>query len=53
MIAMDVSLPLSIAIPTYRREQVLLSTLESLLTLRPRALEILVLDFWPGKWAFL
>jgi GT2 family glycosyltransferase len=41
---MDDSLPISIAIPTYRREQVLLSTVESLLALGPRASEILVLD---------
>jgi GT2 family glycosyltransferase len=37
-------LPVSIAIPTYRRERVLIDTLESLLALRPQATEILVLD---------
>ena len=38
------ALPLTIAIPTYRREQVLIETIESLLALDPRAAEILVLD---------
>jgi GT2 family glycosyltransferase len=37
-------LPLSIAIPTYRREAVLVETIESLLGLRPRAAEVLVID---------
>jgi GT2 family glycosyltransferase len=37
-------LPISIAIPTYRREAVLLATIEYLLALQPRAAEILVLD---------
>lgn len=35
---------LSIAVPTYRREQVLLDTLEQLLAQDPPALEILVMD---------
>ncbi len=35
---------ISIAIPTYRREQTLLDTLDSLLALAERAIEILVLD---------
>jgi GT2 family glycosyltransferase len=38
------ALPLSIAIPTYCREQVLVETIESLLALDVRAAEILVLD---------
>jgi GT2 family glycosyltransferase len=37
-------LPIAIAIPTYRREQVLLDTIECLLRLDPRAGEILILD---------
>jgi glycosyltransferase involved in cell wall biosynthesis len=37
-------LALSVAIPTYRRESVLLDTLEYLLHLNPRAAEILVID---------
>jgi len=37
-------LPLTIAIPTYRRERVLLDTIASLLNLDPPAGEILVLD---------
>ena len=41
---MDTPLPISIAIPTYRREQVLLDTIDYLLTLQPAASEILVLD---------
>lgn len=41
---MSAPLPLSIAIPTYRREAVLIATLESLLALQPGAAEILVLD---------
>ena len=36
--------PLSIAIPTYRREQVLINTLTLLLAQSPRAAEILVID---------
>jgi GT2 family glycosyltransferase len=40
----DTPLAISIAIPTYRREAVLLSTVEYLLALRPRAAEILLLD---------
>lgn len=35
---------LSVAIPTYRREQILIDTIEALLVLRPRPVEILVLD---------
>jgi len=38
------AVPLTIAIPTYRREQVLIDTIESLLALDPCAAEILVLD---------
>jgi GT2 family glycosyltransferase len=38
------SLPISIAIPTYRRERVLIDTLEFVLALQPQATEILVLD---------
>jgi GT2 family glycosyltransferase len=38
------SLPLTIAIPTYRREQVLLDTVRSLSQLAPGAGEILVID---------
>ena len=41
---MDMPLPVSIAIPTYRREQVLLDTIDYLLALQPAASEILVLD---------
>jgi GT2 family glycosyltransferase len=41
---MEGSVPLTIAIPTYRREQVLIDTIECLLRLDPRAAEILVLD---------
>ena len=37
-------LHVTVAIPTYRREQVLLDTLDYLLALRPGAAEILVLD---------
>lgn len=37
-------LPLTIAIPTYRRETVLLDTLAALLALSPQAAEILLLD---------
>jgi GT2 family glycosyltransferase len=40
----DTPLAISIAIPTYRREAVLLSTVEYLLALQPRAAEILLLD---------
>ena len=36
--------PLTIAIPTYRREQVLIDTIDCLLRLQPPAAEILVLD---------
>jgi GT2 family glycosyltransferase len=36
--------PISIAIPTYRREQMLIDSLRSLLCLVPRAAEILILD---------
>jgi GT2 family glycosyltransferase len=38
------TLPLSIAIPTYRRDAVLISTIDYLLALQPRAAEILLLD---------
>lgn len=38
------SVPVTIAIPTYRREQVLLDTLRALIQLEPAAAEILVLD---------
>jgi GT2 family glycosyltransferase len=38
------TVPLTIAIPTYRREQVLVDTIDCLLRLDPRAAEILVLD---------
>jgi len=41
---MDTSLPISIVIPTYRRELVLLDTIDYLLSLQPAASEILVLD---------
>lgn len=41
---MQAPLPLSIVIPTYRRERVLLDTLEALIGLQPRAAEILVMD---------
>jgi len=37
-------LPMTIAIPTYRREQVLIDTIEFLLALDPGAAEILLLD---------
>jgi GT2 family glycosyltransferase len=37
-------LPLSIAVPTYRREAMLLQTLDLLLALQPQAAELLVLD---------
>jgi GT2 family glycosyltransferase len=37
-------LPLSVVIPTYRRESVLIDTLTALLALEPRATEILVID---------
>ncbi len=37
-------LPITVAIPTYRREQVLLNTLDYLLALIPQPAEILVLD---------
>lgn len=37
-------LPITVAIPTYQREQVLLDTLDYVLALIPRAAEILVLD---------
>ncbi len=37
-------LPVTIAIPTYRREQVLIDTIECLFRLDPGAAEILVLD---------
>jgi GT2 family glycosyltransferase len=40
-------LPLTVAIPTYRRERVLLETLEHLLRCEPPAAEILVLDQTP------
>lgn len=39
--------PISIVIPTYCRDQVLLETLEHLLRLQPRAAEILVVDQTP------
>jgi GT2 family glycosyltransferase len=38
------SLPLTVAVPTYRREAVLLETLDALLGLEPPAAELLVLD---------
>jgi len=41
-------LPITIAIPTYRREQVLMDTIECLLRLDPGAGEILVLDQTPA-----
>jgi GT2 family glycosyltransferase len=41
------SLPITIAIPTYCREQVLVETIQSLLRLDPRAAEIVVLDQTP------
>ena len=41
---MSMSLPVSIAIPTYRREQILLDTIDYLLALQTPASEILVLD---------
>jgi GT2 family glycosyltransferase len=41
---MNQILPVSIVIPTYRREQVLLNTLHTLLSLNPSAAEIIVLD---------
>jgi GT2 family glycosyltransferase len=41
---MPIQLPLSVAIPTYRRGPVLLSTIEYLLALQPPAAEILILD---------
>ena len=37
-------MPLSIVIPTYRREQVLIDTIESLLRLDPAAAEIIIVD---------
>ena len=42
------SLPISIAIPTLGREEVLVSTIEALLALTPRAAEVLVLDQTPA-----
>lgn len=42
--AMTPSLPLSIVIPTYRRDEVLVDTIEYLLALQPAAAEILVVD---------
>jgi GT2 family glycosyltransferase len=42
--AMESPLPVCVVIPTYRRESVLVSTIEYLLALRPCASEILVLD---------
>jgi GT2 family glycosyltransferase len=39
--------PISIVIPTYRRDQVLLETIEHLLRLQPRAAEIVVVDQTP------
>ena len=41
------ALPLTIAIPTYRREQVLVDSIAALLGLEPSAIEILVLDQTP------
>ena len=41
---MQETLPISVAIPTYRREQVLLDTLDDLLGLQPGAAEYLVID---------
>lgn len=41
---MPAPLPLSIAIPTYRREAVLIDTVEYLLALQPRAAQLLLLD---------
>ena len=41
---MQASLPLSIAIPTYKRDAVLVETIDYLLALQPPAAEILVLD---------
>jgi GT2 family glycosyltransferase len=46
-IASDGPLPISIVIPTYRREQVLIDTLQYLLALQPRAAEILLVDQTP------
>jgi len=40
--------PISIVIPTYCRDQVLLDTLDSLFRLQPRAAEILVVDQTPA-----
>src|SRR5438128_660679 len=45
---MTASLPITVAIPTYRREQVLIDTIECLLRLDPGAEEILVLDQTTG-----
>lgn len=42
--AEELRAPISIVIPTYRRDRVLLESLEHLLKLRPRAAEILVVD---------
>lgn len=44
---MATTLPLTIAIPTYRREDVLLKTVADLLALEPRAAEILLIDQTP------
>lgn len=41
---MNSMLPITVAIPTYRREQVLLESLDDLLALEPPPAEILVLD---------
>lgn len=38
------ALPITVAIPTFRREQALIDTIDSLLRLEPNAAEILVLD---------
>ena len=43
-LVMPVKLPISIVIPTYQREQVLLDTLQYLLALPSRASEIIVVD---------
>lgn len=41
---MKSAVPITIAIPTFRREQILLDTIDALLQLEPNATEILVLD---------
>ena len=45
------ALPIAIAIPTFRREQVLIESIDALLRIEPNAAEILVLDQTPQHTA--